>query len=115
MLDPEDFTSPVYIVDNYCNIYSKDFALDLIWLEDLKSSVICFASLGQKKSGRPQKKRLQKLAEKKNKTKKHYIIYGSENRNRQRCDQESNADSHSKSLGENDNHKSLLHSGTELT
>lgn len=30
VLDPEDFTSPVYIVDNYCNTYSKDFVLDPI-------------------------------------------------------------------------------------
>lgn len=31
------------------------------------------------------------------------------------CDQEPNADSHSESPGENDNNRSLLLSGTELT
>lgn len=30
VLDPEDFTLPVYTIDNYCNIYFKDFALDPI-------------------------------------------------------------------------------------
>ena len=30
LLDPEDFTLPVYTVDNYRNIYSENFALDPI-------------------------------------------------------------------------------------
>lgn len=58
VLDPEDFTSPVYTVDNYRNIYSEDFALDLIRIEYLETSVSCLASLVQKKFGQPQKKRL---------------------------------------------------------
>ena len=115
VLDPEDFTSPVYTVDNYRNTYSEDFALDPIRVEDLESSVSCLAPLVQKKSGRPQKKRLRKSAQKRNKAKRHCTICGSENHNRRRCDQEPNADSHSESPEENDNHRSLLHSGTEST
>lgn len=30
VLDSKDFSSFVYIIDNYHNIYSKDFVLDLI-------------------------------------------------------------------------------------
>lgn len=75
VLDLEDFTLPIYIVDNYCNIYSKDFALDPIRIEDLESSVSYLALLVQKKLGRPQKKRLQKSAQKKNKAKRHCTIY----------------------------------------
>lgn len=30
VLDPEDFILPIYIVDNYCNTYSKEFALNPI-------------------------------------------------------------------------------------
>lgn len=39
ILDFEKFILSIYIVDNYCNIYSKNFVLDLIWIEDLKSVV----------------------------------------------------------------------------
>lgn len=82
LLDPEDFTSPVYTVDNYRNTDSEDFALDPILVEDLESLVSCLALLVQKKSGRPPKKRLRKSAHKKNKAKRHCTICGSENLNR---------------------------------
>ena len=45
ILDLEDFASPVYTVDNYCNIYSEDFVLDLIQIEDLESSASCLTPL----------------------------------------------------------------------
>lgn len=50
VLNFEDFTSPVNTVDNYCNTYSENFALNLIQIEDLRSSVSCLALLIQKKS-----------------------------------------------------------------
>ena len=94
VLDPDDFTSPVYTVDNYRNTYSQDFALDPIRVQDLESSVSCLAPLVQKKSGRPQKKRLRKSAQKRIKAKRHCTISGSKNHNRRQCDQEPNTDLH---------------------
>lgn len=54
------------------------------------------------------KKRSQKSAQKKTKTKRHYTICGSENHNCGQYDQEPNANSHSEFLRKNDNHKSFL-------
>lgn len=85
-LDPEDYTSQLYSVNTYCNIYSDDYALDPIRIEDMKLSSRCRAPLIQKKSGRPQKKRLQKSSKQKKKVKRHCTICGSENHNRRRCD-----------------------------
>lgn len=45
VLNPEDFTLSVYTVENYRNIYSEDFALDPIRIEDLEISVSCLAPL----------------------------------------------------------------------
>ncbi len=49
VLDHKDFNSPVYIVDNYCNTYLDDFALNHIQIKDLECSISCFAPLVQKK------------------------------------------------------------------
>ncbi len=38
VLEPEEFTSSIYTVENYGNIYSESFAIDLIRVEDLESS-----------------------------------------------------------------------------
>lgn len=83
-LDPEDYTSQLYSVNTYRNIYLEDYALDPIRIEDLKPSSRCRAPLIQKKSGRPQKKRLRKSL--KQKKKQHCTICGSENHNRRQCD-----------------------------
>lgn len=48
-LDPEDYTSQLYSVNTHHNIYSEDYALDTIWIEDLKPSSRCRAPLIQKK------------------------------------------------------------------
>lgn len=66
-LDPEDFTLPVYTVDNYRNIYFEDFALDPIRIEDLESSISCLAPLVQKKSGGHRKNGFENLHRKKTK------------------------------------------------
>ncbi len=86
VLNPEDFISFDYTVDNYRNRYCENFALNPIQFEDLKSSVSYLVPLVQNKSGRPQKKRHQKSAPKKIKAKKHYTICGSEIHNHRRCD-----------------------------
>lgn len=115
VLDPEDFTLPVYTIDNYCNIYFKDFALDPIWIEDLESSISCLAPLVQKKIGRPKKKRLWKSAQKKNKAKKHCTIYDSENHNRQQCDQKPNAKSDFEAEQETEDDENIVFSDIEST
>lgn len=57
VLDPKEFISSIYIVENYHNTYSESFALDPIQVEDLENSASCLAPLVRKKTGRPQKKR----------------------------------------------------------
>ncbi len=69
----------------------------------------------QKKSGRPQKKRLQRSAQKKNKAKRDSTICGSKKQNRRRCDQEPDAESYSESVKENHNNGRLLFPDTEST
>lgn len=115
VLDPEDFILLVYTIDNYRNIYFKDFALDPIWIKDLENSISCLAPLIQKKIGRPQKKQLQKSAQKKNKAKKHCTLYGSENHNRQQCDQELNAKSDFEAEQETEDDENIVLSDTEST
>lgn len=110
VLDPEDFTSPVYIVDNYRNIYFQDFALDPIQIKDFKTLIFYLVSLVQKKSGRPQKKRLQKSAKKKNKAKKNYIICSSENHNRRRYNQEPNEETDFEVKQEIEDDENIIHS-----
>ncbi len=51
VLKPEEFTSSMYKVENYRNIYSESFAMDPIWVEDLESLASCLAPLVQKKVG----------------------------------------------------------------
>lgn len=48
-LDPEDYTSQLYSVNTYRNIYLEDYALDPIRIEELKPSSRCRAPLIQKK------------------------------------------------------------------
>lgn len=55
-LDPEDYTSQLYSVNTYCNIYSDDYALDPIRIEDMKLSSRCRAPLIQKKKVAAHKK-----------------------------------------------------------
>lgn len=43
ILDPEKFILSIYIVANYCNIYSEKFALNLIWIKNLKNYAYYFA------------------------------------------------------------------------
>lgn len=114
VLNPEDFTSPVYTVHNYRNIYSEDLALDPIRIVDLEISVSCLALLVQKKSGRLQKKRLRKSAQKKQSQKTLYHLC-SENHNRQRCDQEPNAESDFKAEQEKEDDENIVFSDTEST
>lgn len=80
VLDPEEFTSSIYTVANYRNIYSEKFALNPIQVEDLEDSACCLAPL-VKKTGRPQKNQLRRSAQKKNRAKRHCTICGSENHN----------------------------------
>lgn len=68
-LDPEDYTSQLYLVNTYRNIYSDDYTLDPIRIEDLKPLSRCRTPLIQKKSSRPQKKRLRKSSKQKKKVK----------------------------------------------
>ena len=107
VLDPEEFTSSIYTVENYRNTYSESFALDPIRVEDLENSACCLAPLVRKKTGRPQKKRLRRSAQKKNKAKRHCTICGSEKHNRRRCDQEPDAELTPKSANENYSDESL--------
>ncbi len=115
VLEPEKFISSIYTVENYRNIYSESFALDPIRVEDLKNSASCLASLVQKKSWRTQKKQLQRSVQKKNQTKKHCIICGSEKHNRRWCDQEPNTESCLESAKENHSNRSFLFPDTEST
>ncbi len=62
VLKPDEFTSSIHTVENYCNIYSESSALDPIRVKDLESSASCLALLVEKKSWRPQKKRLRRSA-----------------------------------------------------
>lgn len=48
-LDPKDYTSQLYSVNTYRNIYSDDYALEPIRIEDLKPSSFCRAPLIQEK------------------------------------------------------------------
>ena len=81
----------------------------------MESSVSCLAPLVQKKSGRPQKKRLQKSVQKKNRAKRHYTICGSENHNRRRCDQEPNAEADFESEQETEDNENIVPSNSEST
>ena len=56
VLEPEEFTSSIYTVDNYRNVYSENFALDSIWVEDLENSASCLTPLVQKKKAGDLKK-----------------------------------------------------------
>lgn len=87
--------------------------LDPIRVEDLESSVSCFAPLVQKKRA-TSKKAASTISTKKNKAKRHCTICGSEKHNRRQCDQEPDAESCSKPTKENHS-RSLLLSDTEST
>lgn len=45
VIDWKNFTLPIYTINNYYNIYSKDFVLNFISIKDLKSSISCLALL----------------------------------------------------------------------
>lgn len=62
VLDPKEFTSSIYTVANYCNIYSERFVLNPIWVKDLENSTFCLIFLVRKKTKQPQKKQFWRLA-----------------------------------------------------
>ncbi len=113
VLELEEFTSSIYTVENYRNIYLESFAMDPIRVKDLEISASCLAPLVQKKSGRPQEKRLRRSAKKKNRTKRHCTICGSKKHNRRKYDQEPDVESCSESAKENHCNRSLLFLDTE--
>ncbi len=115
VLETEEFTSSIYTVKNCRNICSESFALDPIQVKYLESLTSCLAPLVQKKSGRPQKKRLQRPAKTKNKAKRHCTICENEKHNRRRCDQELDAESRSESAKKNHSNASFLFPDTEST
>lgn len=74
VLEPEEFTSFIYTVDNYHNVYSENFALDPIWVEDLES-LACLAPLVQKKKRATSKKAASKIRRKKRIRQKGIILF----------------------------------------
>lgn len=45
ILNFEDFILIIYIVNNYCNTYFKDFAFNFLCIKDLKTLFFCFLTL----------------------------------------------------------------------
>lgn len=53
ILDPENYTSQLYLVNTYCNIYLDNYAFDPIRIEDLKLLSHCHTLFIQRKDGHP--------------------------------------------------------------